>query len=124
VRDRVPKAIVAVVAVVAVVRAATASGPAPGHPLSDEQAHAVYRDLASRERGMRREAAVAFPGDLWSQDDDFHRRENDTARDFASHKEVRLDDVVRAVDDGMKQRWPAPSRPVATVPPCRPRLSY
>ncbi len=92
--------------------------------LTEPQAREVYRDMTGRERSMRREAAVKFPGDLWSQDDDFHERENETVRSTASSKKIRFSDVVRAIDDGMRAHWPASGQPIATVPPCRPRLSY
>lgn len=119
-----PKAVIALVAIIAIVRAATAAEPPPGKPITEAIAHDAYRDVTSRERNVRREAAVKFPGDLWSQDDDFHERENETVRSFASGKDVRLGDVVRAVDDGMHAHWPTNGEPIATVPPCRPRLSY
>jgi hypothetical protein len=119
-----PKAVVAVMALGAVVRAATAAPPPAGKPITDALARRAYRELTSRERTMRRDAAVKFPGDLWSQDDDFHQRETDQVRSFASSHEVRIGDVLRALDDGMKARWPASGTPIATVPPCRPRLSY
>jgi len=124
VRDLVAKIVLSIVGIAAVVRAATAPAPPLAKPITEAQAHGVYRELTTRERGMRRDAAVAFQGDLWSQDDDFHRREQDSLRDFASKKEVRLADVIAALDDGMRERWPTSGRPIATVPPCRPRLSY
>lgn len=73
---------------------------------------------------MRREAAVKFPGDLWSQDDDMHERENEAVRSYASKNNVRITDVVRAMDDGMRAHWQTSGTVQATVPPCRPRLSY
>lgn len=123
-RDLVAKAAVAIVGLAAVARAATAPPPPSGRPITEAEAHAVYHDAVSHERGDRRQAAIAFPGDVWSQDDDFHRRENDAVRQFASKHDVRIADVLRALDDGMHAGWPAPGRPVATVPPCRPRLAY
>jgi len=123
-RSTVPKILIGVVAVLACVRAATAKPPADGGAMNDAVARDVYRDVTSRERSMRRDAAVKFPGDLWSQDDDFHERENERVRALAGDKGVRLTDVVRAIDDGMRARWPTNVQPVAIVPPCRPRLSY
>ena len=123
-KDAAAKTVVALVAIAALVRAVTASMPSPGKPLDEVGAHDAYRDVTSRERSMRREAAVKFPGDLWSQDDDFHQRETDAVRAFATSRGVRLGDVVRAVDDGMRERWLGAGKPIATVPPCRPRLSY
>ena len=123
-KEAAAKAVVVVVTLAAVVRVATAHPPPTGKTLTEVGAHDAYRDVTSRERQMRRDAAVKFPGDLWSQDDDFHQREADEMRSFSSGREVRLSDVLRAVDDGMHERWLSPVTPIATVPPCRPRLSY
>ena len=123
-RDIVPKVAIALVASFAIVRVATAKPPAPGKPITDAQAHEAYRDVTSRERTMRRDAAVKFPGDPWSQDDDFHEREHEEMRSFAGSKELRLSDVVDSVDRGMREHWPTPVTPYPKVPPCRPRLSY
>ena len=126
--DMKDKVVVASVVVIAIVRAATGGASAsvvkPTKPMTPELAHDAYRDITSRERQQRREAAVKFPGDLWSQDDDFHERENESTRSFAGGHEVAISDVVRAVDDGMREHWPTFGVPQATVPPCRPRLSY
>ena len=126
------KALVAAIVIVAVIRAATGGLPAKDRrvikPMTPEVARMAYRDITSRERSMRREAAVKFPGDLWSQDDDFHERESEATVSFAKGHDVAIPDVIAAVDDGMKQRWPSGlgggSQPQATVPPCRPRLAY
>jgi hypothetical protein len=121
----VPKIAIAVVASLAMLRAATApTPPAPTKPIDEKMAREAYRDVTNRERQTRREAAVKFPGDPWSQDDDFHEKENEAVRNFSSAHELRLSDVVRAVDDGMRERWPTPIQPNPKVPPCRPRLSY
>lgn len=124
-RDLVPKIAIAVVASLVMLRAATARPP-DGHkrPIDDKIARDAYREITSKERTARREAAVKFPGDPWSQDDDFHERESEAVRAFAGSKELRLGDVVRAVDDGMRERWPTSMTPNPKVPPCRPRLSY
>ena len=124
-KDLIPKIVIAVVAVLAMVRAATAPPPAPPNkPIEEKAARDAYRDVTSRERQMRRDAAVKFPGDRWSQDDDFHERESEAVRGFAGSHELRLSDVVRAVDDGMREHWPTSGLPNPKVPPCRPRLSY
>jgi len=109
---------------VAVARAATASPPKDGQPATDALAKDAYGEVISRERAMRHEAALKFPGDPWSADDDYHDREQGQARAFASSHDTRLSDVLRAVDDGMHARWPAPAAPDPKAPPCRPRLAY
>jgi hypothetical protein len=118
------KITIAVVMIIAVVRVATAKPPDAGKPIKPELARQAYREITSRERSMRRDAAVKFPGDLWSQDDDLHERESEAVRAFATGHEVPISDVVRAIDDGMHEHWPTAGTPQATVPPCRPRLSY
>jgi hypothetical protein len=124
-KDLVPKIVIAVVALLAMVRAATAPVPkAPTKPIDDKMARDAYRDVTNRERQTRREAAVKFPGDPWSQDDDFHERENEFVRNFAGSHDLRLSDVVRSVDDGIREHWQASIQPNPKVPPCRPRLSY
>ena len=123
-RDWVPKIVIVVALSLALVRVATARPPAKVKAIDDKTAHEAYRDITSRERTMRRDAAVKFPGDPWSQDDDFHERENEQVRTFATSRELRLSDVVRSVDDGMRERWPTSIVPNPKVPPCRPRLSY
>jgi hypothetical protein len=92
--------------------------------MDDKTARDAYRDITANERHTRREAAVKFPGDPWSQDDDFHEHESEDVRKFAGSHELPLSSVVRAVDDGMREKWPTPAQPNPKVPPCRPRLSY
>src|SRR5580692_12422976 len=85
--------------VLSVVRAVTAAVPANGTPISPELAHRAYHDITSSERRMRREAALAFPGDLWSQDDDFHSRVQDEVRKFAALQRTSIDGVLHALDE-------------------------
>lgn len=124
VREARAKILLGVVTLVAIGRAVTAPPPDAGNHITPEMAHSAWHDITGRERSMRREAAVKFPGDLWSQDDDMHERENEAVRSYASKNNVRITDVVRAMDDGMHAHWPTSGTVQATVPPCRPRLSY
>jgi hypothetical protein len=86
--------------------------------------HEAWRQIIAKEPSLRAEAAKKFPGDPWSQDDDFHNAELREARAFANRQGVQLGDVLRALDDGMHEHWPASPPPQAKVPPCRPRLTY
>jgi len=124
VRDILPKALIIVTASIVIVRVATAKPPSPGAPITEVQSRDLYRDVVSRERPSRRDAAVKFPGDPWSQDDDFHERENEAIRIFASLHRIRMSDAIRAVDDGMRGHWITRNEPNPKVAPCRPRLSY
>jgi hypothetical protein len=117
----------AAVCAVAIGRALLGAAPQPLPPIGDQAAEqAAFLALASQEATVRAEAAKAFPTDLWSRDDDFHERELRRARDWAGAHRVRLGDVLRAVDEGMRATWPHknPTPLVATVPPCRPRAIY
>ncbi len=123
-RRWLPRAILAGLLVAALVRVLTASSASHAPPVTPDLSRRAYADIVSREPSMRRESALKFAGDPWSADDDFHQREQDSVRSFAGHQNVPIGDVLRAVDDGMHERWPASATPLAQVPPCRPRLMY
>lgn len=110
----------------ALIRALTAKAPASGERASEALRHQAFAEIASEEPAMRAAAAHEFPGDAWSQDDDFHEHEQKMARSLAAKNGVRLGDVLRALDDGLRERWPPAPRVHLNpgVPPCRPRLSY
>jgi hypothetical protein len=115
-----------VVCAIAVARALTASAPELP-PESDEGLRKkIFDAVASDETSMRREGAKSFPTDAWSRDDDFHRRENKKAREWAGNHHVRLVDAFEALDQGLRERWPQgnPGPLVTTTPPCRPRAIY
>jgi hypothetical protein len=116
----------AIVCAIALGRALTASAPELA-PESDEALRQkVFNVVASEETTMRREAAKSFPTDVWSRDDDFHRREHRKAREWAGAHHVRLIDTFGALDEGLRARWPQtnPGPLVTTTPPCRPRAIY
>jgi hypothetical protein len=100
--------------------------PAPSKTLDDPARQAAFRELASEEASQRARASRTFPWDAWSQDDDFHANEMLMAMRIARTRGVALGDVLRALDDGMREQWPLPPsanvRP--SVPPCRPRPIY
>jgi hypothetical protein len=111
---------------VALGRALTSPGPADARPLPQAMRLDAYRWIAGHEQAMRDHAMADYPADAWSQDDHFHSSERERANQFASTHRVRRQDVFRAFDDGMRERWPVPDAGVvrATVPPCRPRAIY
>jgi hypothetical protein len=118
---------IAVVGAAAVIRAATASSPLPPSPRappSEEVRRAIFREIAAAEPGLRDAAAKKFPGDAWSQDDDFHNREQESMRRLAGAYDVAFGEVLKAVDDGLRERWPGAGGMRSSVPPCRPRLDY
>lgn len=113
----------AVASIIAIVRATTAR-PLPQAPQADEAVRRrAFIDMAAGEPSWREHAADEFPADAWSQDDAFHNDEYSAARRWAGEHEVRVGDVLSAIDEGMRANWPRPwgvwMKP--TVPPCRPR---
>lgn len=120
------------IALTAVLRAATAIPPEERPDTTAAAMRAAFSEIAAEEPAMRASSAQEFPGDLWSQDDDFHGREQKRAREVAGAKGMRLPDVLRALDDGLREHWPITADGGVTldvhlapgVPPCRPRLSY
>lgn len=96
----------------------SAPPPAPEH-----QRRNAYTVIAADERNMRRESIKDFPADPWSQDDGFHNSEYRRARQVATQRSMSLQDVLRAMDEGMREHWPKPAgiHQKPTVPPCRPR---
>ena len=118
--------VTAVAIAVALGRAATAPLVDRPTPSAEPEEREVFELLASEESAMRKKAAGNFPGDPWSQDDDFHNAERQRAIWFSDRKGLSLPHVLRALDDGLHGRWPAPpdASVQPTVPPCRPRLAY
>jgi len=110
----------------ALVRALLARTPESAPESDDALEHRLWSAVASDETSMRHEAAKAFPTDLWSRDDDFHRHEGQKTRDWAGAHHMRLSDAFRTLDEGLRSRWPQANQgPLTlTVPPCRPRAIY
>jgi hypothetical protein len=116
----------AVVGAVALGRALLASAPESAPESDDMLDHRLFSAVASDETSMRHEAAKAFPTDLWSRDDDFHRHEGQKTRDWAGAHHMRLSDGFRSLDEGLRSYWPQanPGPLTLTTPPCRPRAIY
>jgi len=92
-----------------------------------EQAE-VAEAIAASERGWTQETTQNFPADRWSQRDDFHGREYRKVEELANEKGIRMEDVLRAVDDDMHRRAArsadAPDDRNALAVPCKPRPFY
>ncbi len=114
------------VCVLAVGRAVTAAPPERAPDADEGLMRRAFHDIASAETTMRHEGAKSFPTDPWSRDDDFHRREQERVRDWAGTHRVPRGAVFRAMDEGIRARWPQTNGAplVVTVPPCRPRAIY
>lgn len=119
---RLGSALVALVfPAVGAIRAATAPSPHKAAEGTPDQLAAIARSVAQREPGWERAAQRKFPGDRWSQDDDFHNQEQRAARRAASRYHIQLGSVLHAIDQQLRQ---APdSRKVHAVP-CKPRPFY
>lgn len=105
--------------------AGVATAPSVPHAPNQQPSRAAYQFVTSVEGDARKRAQNDFPGDVWSQDDDFHRFELDRAWQFAAEHQQTLSAVLRSVDDRIRERWtPTGAPPAVTVPPCRPRPEY
>src|SRR5438552_17743941 len=94
--------------------------PAPKSLSNDERMH-VFSVLAMEENSMRRQAAKDWATDPWSQDDAFHNLEHQRASGLATGAHTSEQEVLRALDDGMREGWPQWGGSLkTTVPPCRP----
>ncbi|MCC6334260.1 MAG: hypothetical protein IT380_09770 [Myxococcales bacterium] len=108
----------------AVVTALTAPRPPPVKPLTDDVARAIYVELAQGEPAHRAQTSEDYASDPWSRDDAFAALEGGRAVVLKYKYGLTVQDVYRAFDEGLRQRWPLPpgtERPRATVAPLRPR---
>lgn len=126
VRDWIGSAIIGVTLGAAFACALGARSPRAAPPLSHELAQGAYLELTDSEADERRDAALHFPGSLWSQQDDFGAKEASAVRHVASHHRTSVGSVLDALDLGIREQWPTHPGVVVTtaILPCRPRLSY
>ena len=124
--DRGGAIVAAFVVLCAVIRASTSASIAQQKPATDDEKKKAFWDMATSEHDMRKDAIHDFPTDAWSQDDAFHNSEFKKAREWGDKHNVRLMDVLVAMDEGMHAGWPRPRNTFLspTVPPCRPRPIY
>jgi hypothetical protein len=109
----------------AVVRAATVREPLPpSRRLSAEERAEVGRAAAREEPEWRRKSRQSFPGDAWSQDDDFGASERQWAVDEARRRGVPVTDVLWAIDEELHASSPVLPPRKATASPCKPRPFY
>lgn len=107
----------------ALLRAVLAETPAPPKRLDVAGLAEVGRVAAMLEPEWRRSALASFPGDHWSQDDDFHNSERRWAEAEARRRQVPLSDVFAAIDARLRAHPPAPPGK-ATASPSKPRPFY
>ena len=107
-------------------RAATATAPAADRQATPAERAALSAEAAILEPRWERAAQRAYPGDLWSQSDDFHGREKRWAQAVARRLKIRVDDVLGAIDEGLRSQTGDTSggRRRRGVSPCKPRPFY
>lgn len=113
-------------------RTAVAPVPLPRRSATLAERTDVAITIESQERTWASETAQNFPADSWSQRDDFHGRELRKAQELAKERGIRIEDVLRAVDEDIHRRAsPATLRIPgaftdrhANAVPCKPRPFY
>jgi hypothetical protein len=102
--------------------------PMPARSATPSEREEAAALVAEKEAEWNDDVARAFPGDLWSERDDFHGHELGRVLEIARSKGIRVDDVLRAIDDDL-HRVPvraadAPDPRNARAVPCKPRPVY
>lgn len=120
-RERAGWGLGAVLCGVALVRALTVEAPAqPTTVVTPELATAIWNDVVAQEPPARAQAVTDFPAHRWSQEDAFGAFQRGHVEAAAGRHGVTMQAVFRVLDEGLRQRWPAPdggSPPRATVEP-------
>ena len=119
--------------VLVVFRVATAPAPTPLRAATTQERAEIAQAIAASESAWTSETTQNFPADSWSQRDDFSGREYRKAQDLSKEKNVRLEDILRAVDDDIHRSRGSrtvngtvvlsPERHADAVP-CKPRPFY
>jgi hypothetical protein len=135
-RTSLPAAAVAIgCALVVTVRVAIAPAPTLNRPATDDERAEIAQAVAASERAWTNESTQNFPADSWSQRDDFHGRELRKVEELVKAQGIRIEDVLRAIDDDIHHRN---ARRPSTIPggtlerderhanavPCKPRPFY
>lgn len=108
---------------VAGARALSADVPPPPRRLDASERAELGRAAAALEPGWRVRSFHAFPGDRWSQDDDFGNSERRWVSHAAQQRGVPPTDVFRAIDENLRTEPVLPPRK-ATASPSKPRPFY
>ena len=128
-RVSLPAALVAIAcASLVTVRVVRAPVPAPRPPMTAADRQEIAKGIAAFEATWTSETSQNFPSDHWSQRDDFHGREYKKIIDVANEKGLRIEDILRGIDDDIHRRHAL--RPDdsdernARAIPCKPRPFY
>jgi len=113
---------------VVTVRTALAPSPPARRIATAEERVELAEAIATQEKSWTNETTQNFPADNWSQSDDFHGREYRKVQELANEKGVRIEDVLRAIDEDIHRRKAktpdAPDLRRARAVPCKPRPFY
>ncbi len=128
-RTSMPASIVALACLsIVVVRTVTAPAPPSRRVATAEERAELAEAIATQERIWSNETTQNFPADNWSQRDDFHGREYRKVQELANEKGVRIEDVLRAIDEDIHRRKAKSTDALddrhARAVPCKPRPFY
>jgi hypothetical protein len=90
----------------------------------EAERRAIWLELTKHEPQWRQEAARKFPGDAWSQQDDYSSYVVHHVLELASAHRLHYSVVYMILDEGIRRHWPGPDgKPLVAVPvPLRPRI--
>jgi hypothetical protein len=103
------------------IRAATAPAPPAPRLLSPAERHELAASLAQQESYWQEYSERHFPGDRWSQDDDFFNLEHQAVRSLAQSRGTSPAAVLLGIDELLRA---APKGRKVTASPCKPRPFY
>ena len=103
------------------IRAATAPAPPAPRVLSPAERRELAASLARQEPYWQDYSERHFPGDRWSQDDDFFNLEQQAVRSLAQSRGTSPATVLLGIDELLRA---APSGRKVTASPCKPRPFY
>lgn len=110
---------------VAVVAVCSTPAMPPGGDGDEPARIEVARAVRDAEPGFRRVALEMFPGDPWSQGDQFAAAERTLVSQLANDRHMRPGAIFDVVDRDVKRDYPAPlARERGRVAPCMPRTFY
>ncbi|AGC41853.1 hypothetical protein MYSTI_00503 [Myxococcus stipitatus DSM 14675] len=109
---------------VAVARALASEVRTPSRRLSTEERLVLGRAAAQAEPHWRRRSLHSFPGDSWSQDDDFGASERGWVMQEARRRDVPVTEVFDAIDTELRASGPVLPPRKAHASPCKPRPFY
>lgn len=107
-------------ATVALLAGRPAEAPAPtATPPSGAEARTLFDELVRNEPRARAQVLDDWAHQRWSQQDAFSATERERVLQLAHERHLKVQDVLRVLDDGLRAGWPGPEGkplPTATVP--------